>query len=209
MKYIISFFKAPVWNKHPLKTVSLFWVWMYVTMKWLQLGPEPDRDIALVSKTEQLRRIATDEGQRQYKGRNFDYITPAGTYTYCDEKSRVEYSGMTCLDFDHLDDDSEAMKRKINAEELKTLLLADLYWGEQILLMFISPRGHGLKVFLPIDLAKCDYKTWFSALRSYFMATYGFGEKQVDSTVANESHACFLSYDPLAYLRSDLYEFFI
>ena len=41
------------------------------------------------------------------------------------------------------------------------------------------------------------------------MKSYGLGEKQVDSSVANISHACFISYDPDAYLRSDLYEFFI
>lgn len=208
-KYIVSFFKAPIWNKLPLKTVSMFWIWLEVTMKWLQLGTDPDHNIALVSYTKKLRRITDEVGQRDFKGKNFDYITPAGTFTRCEDSSRVEYSGMLCLDFDHVDDDSEAMKHKISPEELKTLLLSDPYWGEQVLMMFTSPRGHGLKVFLPIDLTKCDYRTWFSALRSYFMATYGFGEKQVDSTVANESHACFISYDPDAYLRHDLYEFYI
>ena len=192
-----------------MKTVSLFWVWMYVTMKWLQLGSDSDRDISLISKTEQLRRLTEENAQRQYKGHNFDYVTPSGSYTYCDDKSLVEYSNALCLDFDHLDDDTEVMKFKIDPEELKSLLLTDSYWGEQILLMFTSPRGHGLKVFLPIDLAKCDYKTWFIALRSYFMTTYGFGDKQVDPSVSNESHACFISYDPLAYLRADLYEFYI
>ena len=209
MKYTISFFKAPIWNKLPLKTVNLFWVWMYVTMKWLQLGPDSDRDISLISKTEQLRRLTGEDAQRQYKGRNFDYVTPSGTYAYCDDKSLVEYSNALCLDFDHLDDDTEAMKLRIDPEELKSLLLTDPYWGEQILLMFTSPRGHGLKVFLPIDLTKCDYKTWFTALRSYFITTYGFGDKQVDPSVSNESHACFISYDPLAYLRADLYELYI
>ena len=208
-KYIVSFFKAPIWNKLPMKTVSLFWIWLEVTMKWLQLGTDPDRNIALVSYTDQLRRITDDEAQRNFKGKNFDYFTPAGTFTRCEDSSLVEYSGMLCLDFDHLDDDSEAMKRKISPEEFKTLLLSDPYWSEQVLMMFTSPRGHGLKVFLPIDLSKCDYRTWFIALRSYFMATYGFSEKQVDPTVANESHACFISYDPQAYLRHDLYEFFI
>ena len=209
MKYVVSFFFFFIWNKLPLKPVSLFWVWLYITMKWLQLGSDSDRDVSLISKTEQLRRLTEEDSQRQYKGRNFDYVTPAGTYAYCDDKSLVEYSGALCLDFDHLDDDSEAMQLKISPEELKSLLLTDPYWGEQILLMFTSPRGHGLKVFLPIDLTKCDYKTWFTALRSYFIATYGFGEKQVDPSVSNESHACFISYDPLAYLRADLYELYI
>ena len=208
-KYMVSLFKAPVWNKLPLKEISLFWVWMYVTMKYLQFGPDPDFDIALVSKTEYLRRIEGNEAQRQYKGKNFDYITPAGTYTRCDDNSRKDYSGMLCMDCDHLDDDSDAMKRKISPEEMKKLLLDDPYWGERTLMMFTSPRGHGVKWFVEIDLGKCDYATWFKALRNYLLATYGFGEKQIDSTVSNESHACFISYDPDAYLRPDLYEFYI
>ena len=208
-KYLVSFFKGPVWNKFPLKTVSLFWVWMYVTMKYLQLGPDPDRDIGLVSNTELLRDIEGNEAQRQYKGKNFDYFTPGGTYTYCDDSSLIEHSGMLCIDCDHLDDDSPTMKRKISPVEMKKLLLADPYWGERTLMMFTSPRGHGVKWLVEIDLGKCDYVTWFKALRNYLMLTYGFGEKQIDSSVSNESHPCFISYDSDAYLRPDNYEFFI
>jgi hypothetical protein len=114
-----------------------------------------------------------------------------------------------CIDLDHLDDDSEAMKRKIGPEEMKQLLLDDPYWGDKTLLMFTSPRGHGLKWFVEIDLNKCDFATWFNAIRNYLIKTYGLGDKQVDSSVANISHACFISYDPDAYLRADQYEFFI
>lgn len=207
--YKMSFFKAPIWNKQPLKTVSLFWVWLYVTMKWMQLGVDPDRKVSLSSTTEQLRSLTTDEAQRQFKGKNFDYITPAGIFTYCDDKSLVEASQVLCIDLDHLDDDSEAMKRKVAPQEMKQLLLDDPYWGDKTLLMFTSPRGHGLKLFVEIDLNRCNYATWFNALRNYLMQTYGLGEKQVDSSVANISHACFISYDPDAYLRADLYEFYI
>jgi hypothetical protein len=207
--YKLSFFKAPIWNKSPLRVVSLFWVWLTVTMKWMLLGVDPDRDVSLSSKTECLRNLEGDEAQRQFKGKNFDYITPAGTFVYCDDKSLVEPSNMLCIDLDHLDDDSEAMKWKVSPEEMKQLLLKDPYWGEKVLLMFTSPRGHGLKVFVEIDLDKCDYATWFNAIRNYLMKTYGLGEKQVDSSVANISHACFISYDPDAYLRHDLYEFYV
>ena len=208
-KYLVSFCKAPIWNKLPMKTVSLFWVWLYITMKYLQLGHDPDRDVSLVSKTDELRRTQGDEAQRQFKGRNLDYFTPGGTFSYCDDKSIIESSNMLCLDLDHLDDDSPVMKRKISPEEMKRLLLADPYWGDRTLMMFTSPRGHGVKWLVEIDLAKCDYGTWFNAIRNYLMKTYNVGEKQVDSTVANISHACFISYDPDAYLRHDLYEFYI
>ena len=93
-KYMVSFFRAPIWNKFPSKTVSLFWVWLYITMKYLQLGPNTDYDICLQTKTESLRRLTNDETQREFKGKNFDYITPAGTFSYCDDKSLIDYSGM-------------------------------------------------------------------------------------------------------------------
>ena len=207
--YKMSFFKAPIWNKSPLKVVSLFWVWLTVTMKWMQLGVDPDRDVSLSSKTECLRNLEGDDAQRQFKGKNFDYITPAGIFTYCDDKSMVEPSDVLCIDLDHLDDDSQAMKRKLSPAEMKQLLLADPYWGDKTLLMFTSPRGHGVKWLIEIDLSKCDYTTWFNAVRNYLMQIYGLGEKQVDSSVANISHACFISYDPDAYLRHDLYEFYV
>ena len=207
--YKMSFFKAPIWNKSPLKVVSLFWVWLTVTMKWMQLGVDPDRDVSLSSKTECLRNLEGDDAQRQFKGKNFDYITPAGIFTYCDDKSMVEPSDVLCIDLDHLDDDSQAMKRKLSPAEMKQLLLADPYWGDKTLLLFTSPRGHGVKWLIEIDLSKCDYTTWFNAVRNYLMQIYGLGEKQVDSSVANISHACFISYDPDAYLRHDLYEFYV
>jgi hypothetical protein len=116
---------------------------------------------------------------------------------------------MVCIDLDHLDDDSEKMLRKISPKEMKQLLLQDPYFGDKTLLMYTSPRGHGLKWFVEVDMNQCDYKTWFNALRNYLMTTYGLGEKQVDSTVAHVSHACFVSYDPEAYLRADQYEFFV
>ena len=207
---MVSFFKAPIWNKQPLKPVCLFWVWLYVTMKWMQLGPDPDGDISLVSKTEQLRRIVDRNGQRQFKDKNFNYITPAGTFCYCEDKSMVDKSGALCIDIDHLDDDSEEMKRKMNPCDMKQLLLKDPYWGKRTLLMFTSPRGHGLKWFVEVDYNQCgDFKTWFNGVRNYLMATYGLGEKQVDSAVGHVSAGCFLSYDPDAYLRPDLYEFYI
>lgn len=192
-----------------MKVVSLFWVWMYVTMKYLQFGYDPDRNVDLVSRTNTLRSITDEEGQRQFKGKNFDYVTPGGTFSYCDDNSLVEVSNMVCIDLDHLDDDSEKMLRKISPKEMKQLLLQDPYFGDKTLLMYTSPRGHGIKWLVEVDMDQCDYKTWFNALRNYLMTTYGLGEKQVDSTVAHVSHGCFVSYHPEAYLRADQYEFFV
>ena len=154
-----------------MKVVSLFWVWMYVTMKYLQFGYDPDRNVDLVSRTNTLRCITDEEGQRQFKGKNFDYVTPGGTFSYCDDNSLVEVSNMVCIDLDHLDDDSEKMLRKISPKEMKQLLLQDPYFGDKTLLMYTSPRGHGIKWLVEVDMDQCDYKTWFNALRNYLMTT--------------------------------------
>ena len=90
--------------------------------------------------------------------------------------------------------------------ELKQRLIDDPCFST--LLLFTSPRGNGLKWFIPIDLTRCDHKTWFTAVRNYLMATYGLTDKQVDKQCQNPSRACFLSHDPEAYLRTDLIEFF-
>ena len=192
----MSFFRKPIMNKTPEAVVSLFWVYQYV------------RSYEAMPETRALRAIGDKDEQRRYKGQNFDYITPGGTFGYCNDVSLVEPSSLICIDLDHLDDDSPEMKLKVSPADMKQLLLADPYWGEETLLLFTSPRGHGVKWFVPIDLGRCDYKTWYVALRTYLLRTYGLGEKQVDSSVANLSHACFLSYDPDAYLRTNLIEHF-
>lgn len=193
--FLVSFFEKPIWEKNPVElAVSLYWVFQRIISKIYE------------APTNELRKISEEGKQRDYKGRNFDWITPAGTFLYDNDSSLISYSGMLGIDLDHLDDCSQYMKRKIGPEDMKQLLLKDPYFGEQTLMMFTSPRGHGVKWFVQIDLTKCDYNMWFNALRSYLMTTYGLGDKQVDSTVANISHACFLCYDPQAYLRKDLYE---
>jgi hypothetical protein len=40
------------------------------------------------------------------------------------------------------------------------------------------------------------------------MMTYNLTDKQVDPLCSNPSRACFLGYDPQAYLMTELIEFF-
>ena len=100
------------------------------------------------------------------------------------------------MDLDDLDD----------AEDMKRKLLADAMF--ETMFMFRSPRGRGLKWWVEIDLTRCDHRTWFTAIRNYLMATYRLSDKQVDASCTNPSRACYLSYDPDAYLKPELIEFF-
>lgn len=182
----MSFFRKPITNKWPTgKPVSLFQVYYYV------------RSREAMAATEELRKIANHEEARQYKGANFDYVTPSGVFTYCSDSSLVKHSGVLCMDLDYLGNRVEELFQKLVDEKtFKTLLL------------FRSPSGQGLKWFVHIDLARCDHRTWFTAVRRYMLMTYNLEDKQVDPLCANPSRACYLGYDPEAYLLTELIEFF-
>ena len=180
----MSFFRKPITNKKPLKTVSLFEVFCMV------------HERHAIVETERLRTINDHDEARRYKGVSFDYVTPSGVFSYCSDASLLKHSGIICMDLDGLD----------NVEAIKQQLIDDPMF--ETLLLFRSPSGNGLKWFVPIDLSKCDHKTWFTAIRNYLMARYGLTEKQVDSSCQNVSRACFLCYDPDAYLKTELYEHF-
>lgn len=182
----MSFFRKPITNKWPAsKPVSLFWVYEYVRGRWAM--PE----------TEELRKLTGEDVQRSYKGQHFDYITPSGVFAYCSDQSLMKHSQVLCVDLDDLGDRTEEMFQN---------LLHDAAF--ETLLLFRSPRGAGLKWFIHIDLARCDHRTWFTAVRNYLMATYQLSEKQVDKICGNPSRACYLSHDPEAYLMDDLIEHF-
>jgi len=182
----MSFFMKPITHKWPNgQPLSLFEVYRYIiTRRYL---PE----------TDQLRTITDHNEAREYKGKNLDYITPSGTFSYCNDQSLVKPSQIVCMDLDDLDD---------RVEELFEKLKHDPYF--QTLLLFRSPRGNGLKWFVHTDLSRCDHRTWFTAIRNYLMATYNLNDKQVDKSCINVSKACYLCYDPKAYLLPDLIEFF-
>ena len=182
----MSFFSKPITNKQPSgQPLSLFQVYRYIITR--RYMPE----------TEQLRAIADDDKARDFKGTKLDYVTPSGIFSYCSDNSLVRHSGVLCMDLDHLDN---------RVEDLFQLLAHEPMF--QTLLLFRSPRGNGLKWFIHIDLSRCDHRTWFTAVRNYLMYTYHLEDKQVDKACGNPSRACYLCYDPEAYLLPSLIEYF-
>lgn len=176
----MSFFNAPITNKVPLRTMTLAEVARMVRSGMLAL------------ETQQLRGITDKAEARSFKGRNFPYVTPAGVFSYCNDQSLVRHSGLLCVDLDHLSD----------VEKTKQLLIADGHFSTPF--AFRSPSGDGLKWFLCIDLSECDHTTWFLAVRTYLLDTYkDLTTENVDSHVGNISRACFLCYDPTAYVNLD------
>jgi hypothetical protein len=184
-QFMMSYYAAPITNKVPSKNVSLFEVYLVI-----RSGKFEPQTIA-------LRALEGKDERRAYKGGHFDYVSPSGIFSYCNDASLVRHSGILCMDLDDLG---------TGVDEMKGKLLSDPIFDT--LLMFRSPGGEGLKWFTEIDLTRCDHRTWFAAIRNYLMVTYGLTEKQVDKSCSNPSKACFLCYDPDVYIKTELIEYF-
>lgn len=178
----MSYYRPPITNKVPSRTVTLGEVATMVRSTWL----EP--------QTRALRAIADKASARSYKGQQLPYATISGVFSYCSDACLVKHSRLLCIDLDGVED----------VDALKQRLIADGHFFTT--LAFRSPSGNGVKWIVVIDLAKADHKTWFHGVRNYLLAHYALTEKQVDSQCQNVSRACFLCYDPQAYVNLDVHE---
>jgi hypothetical protein len=172
-----SFFKAPIRNTTPHKTVSLVQVYNAIKGDYYK------------QHTEKLRSISDTAQARKYKAANFDYCTFSGIFSTRNDKALVNHSGLLCVDFDHLQ----------SVELLRSQLLQDEYFDTQLL--FVSPSGDGLKWIISIDTTKAPHHEYFAAVANYVRQTYGV---EVDKSGRDLSRACFLPYDPNAYINPSI-----
>ena len=169
-----SFFKAPVQNIIPHKSISLLDAYNYIIGEYAK------------QRTEKLRDIKEPKQARQFKANNFDYCTFSGVFTSRNDKKIVQHSGLMAVDFDHLP----------NLEEVRQSLLVDEYFDTQLL--FVSPSGDGLKWIIPIDTTTTPHGEYFAAVANYILQTYGVA---VDKSGRDISRACFLPHDPQAFIN--------
>ena len=174
---LFTFYKAPVTNTKPYRNITLLDAWHYIT-----------GDTA-AERTQKLRSIDDPKRARNYKAANFDYCSFSGTFSSRSDKALIEHSGLICLDFDHLDNVETLFKRLLNDECFDTQLL------------FRSPSGNGLKWIVPINIADMPHSDYFRAIANYVLATYGV---EVDKSGKDISRACFLPYDPQAFINPNL-----
>ena len=171
---LFSFFKAPIINTKPHKAVNLLQIYNAIKGNYYK------------ERTQKLRAISDIAQARKYKAANFDYCTFSGTFTTRNDKALIKHSGLLCIDFDHLQ----------NLQDLKNRLLTDEYFDTQLL--FVSPSGDGLKWIIPIDTAQTTHNDYFKAVSSYIQQAYGV---EIDKSGRDVSRACFLPYDPQAYIN--------
>ena len=169
-----SFFKAPVRNVFPAETLRLHQVFELITSDKYK------------KSTEDLRAITDVKEARKFKANRFDYVTFSGVFEKRNDSNLLQHSNLLTIDFDHLD----------NLQELKTQLLNDEYFETEML--FTSPSGDGLKWIIRIDILEVSHSEYFTAVANYIKQTYNI---EVDQSGKDVSRACFLPYDPTAFLH--------
>lgn len=169
-----SFFKAPVRNTIPHKSISLLDAYNYIVGDYAK------------QRTEKLRGIKDQKQARQYKASTFDYCTFSGMFQTRNDKALISHSGLLCIDFDHLQ----------SVDLLRNQLLRDEYFDTQML--FVSPSGDGLKWLISIDTKQSTHSNYFAAVANYILQTYGV---EVDKSGRDISRACFLPHDPQAFIN--------
>lgn len=173
---VFSFFLAPVTSITPYKSITLFDAYLYIIGKPAQ------------KRTADLRAIKDKTQAKRFKSNCFDFCCFSGIFTKRNANALVQHSGLMCIDFDHMPD----------PEGLRQQLLFDEYFDTQ--LMFRSPSGDGLKWIISIDLSEYSHSEYFEAVAKHILQTYGV---QIDKSGSDVCRACFLPYDPNAYINPE------
>lgn len=169
-----SYFSRPIKNTLPERSMTLLEVYRNIKSERNQW------------QTMALRSLTNREEARRFKSRAFDYVTFSGVFSRRSEQSLIQPSGLLCIDLDHVPD----------LLALKLSLLNDHYFETQ--LQFVSPSGDGLKWIVAIDHSVHPHGIWFSAIVNYLHEVYG---AEADASGKDISRACYLPWDPDAYLH--------
>jgi twinkle protein len=105
----------------------------------------------------------------------------AGTFEHRANKGIKKHSGLICLDFDHLGENLEFFRKKVEKDKYTFCC-------------FLSPRRDGLKVVVKIPPEINNHALYFEGLRLHFK------ENKLDDD-SDIARACFESYDPNIFIN--------
>lgn len=179
---LFSYFTGPITNTTPRASITVQQLHTVITNP-----PAYLRQRASAARVEYEANGQSTYYKELKSG--LDYFTAGGVFTRRRDEALIKASGLLVLDFDHLNG---------CVEEARTALLADAVLAPAMALLFISPSGDGLKVVLAAD-SRHSRLTNYECLARYLVGRYGWGIK-LDTKTADLSRACFLSYDPTAWL---------
>ncbi|WP_375438182.1 BT4734/BF3469 family protein [uncultured Hymenobacter sp.] len=139
--------------------------------------------------TEALRAAPVGSPQRAELKKRLDYVTPAGTFARRANDALAKPSGLLVLDFDHVPDVGAA----------RIALLADELLAPELVLLFTSPSGDGLKALVRTDPTAAHLDN-FRACAAYLAAHYASLGLCPDEAGKDVARACFVPYAPDAWL---------
>ena len=181
-----SYFAKPISRLQPTMEFSLADAYNYI------------KSGISAQATARLRSLSPAE-RPAFKRMNFDFCTFSGLFQQRKADKLVRHSFLVCFDFDHLPD----------VEAVGLTLLNDPYF--ETMLLFRSPSGDGLKWvvsmeqnyasrerFFPAETPASYHPLFFFAVQHYLRNTYSL---EVDEKCKDVSRACFLPFDPQAYIN--------
>ena len=178
-----SFYIGPIMNCTPNYSVTIRDIYRGLTSDYYRV------------KTEQIRRLNNKEEQNKLK-RSLDFVSFGGVFSYRNKERIISYSSYVTIDIDDIELNKMA--------EIKDLLINDDMLETQLL--FVSPRGNGLKWIVKVDLVEFpDYEINWHGIVGYLRKThttyFNCVGDYIDESGKDVSRACFLCYDPLAYIN--------
>jgi hypothetical protein len=133
-----------------------------------------------VAKVREANRDSICDANRFKK--KLPLVKPSGVFNGRKESDFVSHSRVLCLDIDDVGAEMPTLRKNLAADD-------------HVLAFFLSPRGTGLKVFVPIEATNpVEHKQCGRAAFEYF-STFFAGVK-LDKAPSNVSSNCFVSYDP-------------
>lgn len=129
------------------------------------------------TQVERIRRLVSEKEIEKAKEvkKGLPAVTPSGIFKKRCIAGLQSHSGILCIDFDHC------------GRGAKIGLSSD----KHTLLVFTSPGGEGVKLFVRIDPAR--HEESFTYAERYYREQY---DLTVDPQCSDVSRLCFLSYDP-------------
>jgi archaellum biogenesis ATPase FlaH len=135
---------------------------------------------------EKIHGIKNKEERDGVKALSLPSFTPSGLYSKRNQDNFIQHSGILCVDFDNVSDLDDLKNKLLSDKEIETLLL------------FLSPSGNGYKWFVRIPPNELTHILYFEAIENYLKSNYYI---EIDKSCKNISRACYLSFDPNAYLN--------
>ena len=135
----------------------------------------------------ELRKIVDKKTRQEFKAKHFPAFTWCGTFNGGHEKSKLNrYNQIVGLDYDYVKD-IKALKESLSSVDASHVV-------------FISPGGEGLKLFVKVNSEANSHEKAFEILNNYYKDITGM---ESDNSVKDISRLCYVSWDPDLYLKED------